>query len=150
MTTTLDQEALDHVARCLQTIQTNLGPAVALLSQMQRHGITPEHLHRLSEYLERGVEASGAAMQSTVHALGAQSPGLRTERDELRLDQLDTQATRNLLACLRDTVRAAHLVDKERGWVDEDDYGYGWQETVAGWEIGLRREIHGATGSGRE
>ncbi len=146
-TQTLDQEALDHAARCVQTIQQSLGPALALASQLYKHGTLPaDQSSRMAEHLARGVEASGAAYQSLVYGLGAQSPGLRTPREDLRLDQLDTPATRALLEALQTALVLAAQVDVERGWVDEEGECIGWAETIGGWELGLRREIHGAMG----
>lgn len=147
-TKTLDQEALDHAARCVQTIQQSLGPALALASQLYKHGGTlpAEQTTRMSEYLARGVEASGAAYQSLVYGLGAQSPGLRTAREALRLDQLATPKAQRLLHALHEATLAAQDLDEERGWVDEDGECIGWHETLAGLELGLRREVHGTKG----
>jgi hypothetical protein len=149
MTTNLDQEALDHTARCLQTIQHSAGAMAALLSQAANSLPAPLHQHFVEHYA-RIVEASGAAYQSVVYGMGAQPPGLRVGRDTLRLDQLNTPASQRLLRALQEAQKAAQALDEERGWVDEDGYGIGWAETIGGWEIGLRREVMGAEGSGRE
>lgn len=148
--TTLDQETLDHAARAQQTIQHGIGRALPLVQRVAEGIAKPGELDTCVALLLEALKAAESTQQALVYALGAANPGLRVARDTLRLDQLDTQATRLLLACLRDTVRAAHLLDKERGWVDEDGEGIGWTETVAGWELGLRREVQGAEGGGRE
>lgn len=155
MTITADQEALDRAARLLTSAQ-------AEISQARKH--TPRSTADiirfdpvdLASHAETTVGALDAANESVQQAqalligMGAARPGLSVAKDALRLDQLDTPATRNLLACLRDAVRAAQLVDEERGWVDGSGEGIGWAETLGALELGLRREVIGAEGSGLE
>lgn len=148
--TPLDQEALDTAARCQQTVQHGVGRALPLVQRIAERIDKPGELDTCVGLLMEALRAAESAQQALVYALGAQNPGLRVARDTLRLDQLDTEATRDLLSSLQETLRLAQTVDRERGWVDEEGYCTGFAETVAGWELGLRREIHGAQGGGRE
>jgi hypothetical protein len=147
-TKNLDQEALDHTARCLQTIQHSAGAMGAIMHQLGQTAAGESV--RIAEHYARIVEASGSAYQSVVYGLQATPPGLQVSRDSLRLDQLSTPASQHLLYCLQQALLAARAVDRERGWVDEDGHGIGWAETIGGWELGLRREVEGAPGAGRE
>jgi hypothetical protein len=120
------------------------------VQRIAEHIDQPGELNTCVSLLMEALRAAESAQQALVYALGAQNPGLRVARDSLRLDQLDTPATRELLASLQETVRLAQAVDAERGWVDEDGYGIGWAETVGALELVLRREVMGAEGAGRE
>ena len=142
------QETLDHAARCWQTIHHSTSVMLSLVEAF-RKGLPESQRIAFAEHFALMVEASGSAQQALIYGLGATNPGLRVKRDELRLDQLDTPATRNLLEALQHALYCARAVDGERGWVDEAGEAIGWAETIAGWELGLRREVEGAKGGGR-
>ena len=146
-----NQEALDAAARAIQTIQHGVGRALPLVQAViEGRTLQPDQQDRLVGLLADSARAAGSASEILVYGLGAANPGLRVSRDVLRLDQLDTPASRRLLSLLQDALVAAQELDQERGWVDADGEGIGWAETIGGWELGLRREVYGARGGGRE
>ncbi|WP_394794887.1 hypothetical protein [Armatimonas sp.] len=66
------------------------------------------------------------------------------------LELLSTQASRTLHAMLQECLSVARELDQERGWVDSDGEEIGWAETIGALELGMRREVFGARGGGRE
>lgn len=152
MTTTTDQEALDLAARTLQTLQDSLAHGAHLATAAQEAGkpLPPARGEEMAAHFTAAQASARQLHQLLVHGLGAQNPGLRVNRDSLRLDQLDTPATRRLLVCLQEALSAAQLVDEERGWVDASGEGIGLAESVGALELVLRREVLGTEGSGRE
>lgn len=154
-TTTHDKESLDMAARLLMS-------ATEEISEARRHTprsaadiirFDPVALAAHAEEATHALDAANDSVQSAkgiLIALGAVRPGLRAAKDSLRLDQLDTPATRRLLASLQETLRLAQAVDEERGWVDADGDGIGLAESVGALELVLRREVLGPEGSGRE
>ncbi len=148
--TTEEQEALDAAARQVQGVQHDLGRALPLVQRLIEGRYDYQEQERMSKHLADAFRGAEAAQETLVRGLGATSPGLRVGRDSLRLDQLSTDASRTLLAMLQECLLLAQELDRERGWVDEQGECIGWTETIGAWELGLRREVEGAKGSGRE
>lgn len=79
--------------------------------------------------------------------MGARRPGDPVAADVLRLDQLDTSASRALLAALEAAQQAGEALDRERGWL-QDGVPCGWGETLAAMALTLRIEVEGPKGRG--
>ena len=152
MTTTSDnQEALDAAARAIQTIQHGVGRALPLVQGLiEGRTLQPDQQDSLITLLADSSRAAGSASEILVYGLGAANPGLRVDRDALPLELLSTQASRTLHAMLQECQALARELDQERGWVDSDGECIGWAETIGALELGMRREVFGARGGGRE
>ena len=102
--------------------------------------------------LERTEAAAQAAYDAARDALtlllasGVERPGKPVQRDTVPLALLNTHATRDLLAALEVARAAARRVDRERGWIDEDGVGTGFEESLAAQHLLLSREVLGPTG----
>ena len=102
--------------------------------------------------LERTEAAAQAAYDAARDALtlllanGVERPGKPVQRDTVVLALLNTHATRDLLAALEVARAAARRVDRERGWIDEDGVGTGFEESLAAQCLLLSREVLGPIG----
>jgi len=102
--------------------------------------------------LERTEAAAQAAYDAARDALtlllanGVERPGKPVQRDTVALALLNTHAIRDLLAALEVARVAARRVDRERGWIDEDGVGTGFEESLAAQHLLLSREVLGPIG----
>ncbi|WP_395089267.1 hypothetical protein [Armatimonas sp.] len=151
MTNNDTQDALDGAARAIQTIQHGVGRALPLVQALiEGRTLQPGQQDRLVGLLADSARAAGSASELLVYGLGAANPGLRVDRDTLPLELLNTSASRTLHAMLQECLVLARELDQERGWVDSDGECIGWAETIGALELGLRCEVFGARGGGRE
>lgn len=134
---TIEPSQLDALARALMLANGRLVRVTGAVSRgaVEEAGALAEeartHVWRTVKELER---------------LGATTPAPVTQRRELPLHLLDTEANRNLLACLLETYEAARLVDIERGESPED----GFAAIIESLAADRRDEIGGPVGAGRE
>ena len=144
----MNASQLDAAAAAVHRAANAAGFAAAHTSAAQVTGQAAQ----FDKAIEQAQAAKDAA-ETALHvllALGAKRPGASVARDTLRLDQLDTPASRALLAALEQAAEAGARLDRERGWTDKQGNPTGFGETLEGMAYQLRTEIHGPDNGGRE
>ncbi len=108
-----------------------------------------EALARNLDLAEGSAQAAYEAANNALTLLlacGAARPGKPIQRDAVPLEFLDTPATRELLAALEAARALARRVDRERGWIDADGVGVGFEESLAAQHLLLEWEVLGPRG----
>ena len=139
------QDGLDRAARHVREAHKMAGGAQVLAATAHRAEDPPATMAEVTELARLSGEASATALRLLI-ALGAARPGPAVATDALRLDQLDTPASRRLLSALEAAAEAGAALDRERGWVDADGDPIGHGEHLGGLVLAMRTEIYGPKG----
>lgn len=132
------ERGVDTVANMVASARDDIQTAII----MNRAGKTEQ----VNTLLRRADNNTQHAIQHLVTVEGATRPGVQVSRDTLRLEQLNTEATREMLAALDALVAAAEKVDRERGWIDGNGEGIGFAEQYGHERLRIATEIYGPKG----